>query len=75
MPSYCFSGPELRRRRIAAGLRHEHVAVATNRTKESVRAWEVGRANPSAIDIGRLCDVLGCTPADLFPVATKKVAS
>ena len=68
MPTFAFDGAELRRRRLALGLKREHVAIATNRTAESITSWELGRQVPPTPVVMALCHVLDCEPADLFRV-------
>lgn len=66
MAEYRFDPQALQQLRFAKGLRVEHLAIATGRSKESVRSWEAGRAWPKIRDLAKLCAYLGCGPADLL---------
>ena len=66
MPHFWFNGAELHRRRIAAGLRPEHVAVGADVSVDSIRSYENGRVTPRAAVVARLAEALGCEPGDLF---------
>jgi transcriptional regulator with XRE-family HTH domain len=61
-----FSGAKLRKAREAAGLRREHIAVATERSADSVVSWELGRARPSMDALTRLAACLDVAVGDLF---------
>ena len=61
-----FSGTQLRTRRLALGLRAEHLAVAVGRSVESVRGYEAGRIDPPAAIVAALADAVGVTPGELF---------
>ncbi|MFI5931283.1 helix-turn-helix domain-containing protein [Actinoplanes sp. NPDC051494] len=68
-----FSGPQLRARRVAAGLRPEQLALRIDRSVFSVHQYERGTAHPSVPVLGALADQLGCSIDDLF--AREAVAS
>lgn len=70
-----FSGRQLRERRIAAGLRIEHIAVHVNRTAQLVQALEAGRANPSIEVLAGCADLLRCATDDLFESTPASVAA
>jgi DNA-binding XRE family transcriptional regulator len=57
---------ELKRHRLAAGLKAEAVAITINRTKETLVAYELGRAIPPMPILLVLCDLYGCAPADVL---------
>ncbi len=63
---YRFNGQALRALREAAGLKREHLALATNRNTEAVVNWELGRAMPPADVLVVLCQTLNCRPEDLL---------
>lgn len=64
--SRTFSGPRLRERRLAAGLKPEHVAVGIDRSYYSVREYELGRVTPPADTLGKLADLFGCQVDDFY---------
>ena len=71
-----FSGTQLRTRRLALGLRAEHLAVAVGRSVESIRGYEAGRIDPPAAVVGRLAAAVGAHPGDLFEsVVEQQVAA
>lgn len=64
-------GARLAALRTAAGLTQEQLGKGMapdggDLGKGAVSAWEVGRTTPSAAQIPKLCEILGCSPADLF---------
>ena len=61
-----FSHDGLRRRRIAAGLKSEQVALAIGRTKDQVRHLEAGRSVPSIPVLLALAKIFCCPLDDLF---------
>jgi transcriptional regulator with XRE-family HTH domain len=61
-----FSGRRLRQLREATGIRREGLAVAVDRSFSSVVKWERDENVPTAIDIGRIAEVLGCGVEELF---------
>jgi transcriptional regulator with XRE-family HTH domain len=64
--SYRFDRDEYRRRRKAAGLRPEQIALAVGRTTGAVTNYELGRAIPPLRVLAQLCELLDCTPNDLL---------
>jgi transcriptional regulator with XRE-family HTH domain len=55
-----------KRYRVAAGFKHEHVALATNRSTGAVFAWESGRMQPRMPIIVRLAELYGVELDDLI---------
>jgi DNA-binding XRE family transcriptional regulator len=52
--------------RIRAGLKPEHVALATDKTKETILGWESGKFLPPMATLLAMCDLYGVEPADLY---------
>ena len=67
---YRFDPQQIEHRRVALGFRRERVAVALDRSAETVKLWESGRVTPNAGQLARLADLLGCDVADFFEVAS-----
>jgi transcriptional regulator with XRE-family HTH domain len=65
MPRFAFDPDEFHRRRLAADLPQEYLALAVGRTAASVADYERGRTAPPIPVLWKLCEVLGCTPNDL----------
>jgi transcriptional regulator with XRE-family HTH domain len=63
---YRFDGQALRRLRMAAGLRVEHLALDTGRTAQTIDAYEAGRIVPPVAVVSALCESIGCGPEDLL---------
>lgn len=63
---HVFAGSRLRDQRERAGFTQESLAQLVDTTRESINAWEGGRAVPSATKLARLATVLNCTPNDFF---------
>jgi transcriptional regulator with XRE-family HTH domain len=61
-----FSGVRLRSLREAANLKREALAVATSRSFSSVVKWERDENIPSANDIGRIAEALGCGVEEFY---------
>jgi transcriptional regulator with XRE-family HTH domain len=61
-----FNGPELKRRIRSSGKPAELIAYRIGRTKESLKAYEAGRAIPTATIVMALAAELDCSPEDLF---------
>jgi transcriptional regulator with XRE-family HTH domain len=66
LPVARFSGQRLRALREAKGMRRERLAVTLDRSFSSIIKWERNELAPSAADIGKLCEALGCGVGDLF---------
>jgi transcriptional regulator with XRE-family HTH domain len=66
MSQYRFDHRKVKAARLATGLKREHAAVATNRTKELIASVECGRVAPTMPVILKLCDLYGIEPADLL---------
>lgn len=64
--AYRLDHAELKRRRLLAGLKAEAVAIAVDRTKETIVSYELGRVVPPMPVLLTLCDLYGCDPADVF---------
>jgi predicted transcriptional regulator len=54
-----FDGPEMRRRRVAAGIRPEEMAVAIRCSVESVHLYERGKVTPR---LNRINDIAAAIP-------------
>jgi transcriptional regulator with XRE-family HTH domain len=65
MPRYRFDYSELARRRVALGLRREHLALQAGLSTEAVTNWEIGRAVPSSPALAAVCALLHCQISDL----------
>jgi DNA-binding XRE family transcriptional regulator len=61
-----FSGQRLRKLRLTAGLKPEHIAIRIDRSTYSVREYELGRVTPSTEIVGKLADLFDCPVDDLF---------
>jgi DNA-binding XRE family transcriptional regulator len=57
---------ELKRRRLAAGLKAEAVALAIDRTKETVVSYEMGRVVPPLAVLFDLCALYDCELVDVL---------
>lgn len=73
-PVHTFSGQRLKERRKAAGVSGERLAVDTGRSLYSISAYEAGRSVPSAEQVARMADALGCEPGDFYEVVEKVAA-
>jgi transcriptional regulator with XRE-family HTH domain len=63
---YDFDAAELRRRRQAAGLTHQSLAVAIGRHASLIAAYETRGTVPSMRSLTDLCRALRCQPSDLI---------
>jgi transcriptional regulator with XRE-family HTH domain len=63
---YRLDGAELRRRRLAKGLRPAVLAVAVDRTEACIRQYELDQSNPPLSILSELCNLLDCEPSDLL---------
>lgn len=68
-------GSRLADRRKAAGLTQEQLgeglaADGGNVGKGAISSWEVGRTAPSAAQIPKICERLGCSADDLLGMRT-----
>jgi transcriptional regulator with XRE-family HTH domain len=74
-----FSPTRLRSARQAAQLRTEELALAVDRSNETIRSYELGRVDPPVTMVAALAEALGCRPGDLFadtdPLLANKVAA
>lgn len=61
-----FSGPQVRTRRQAAGLRPEQLAVAVGKSAAAISAYELGTIDPPSSVVAGLAAALNCAPGDLF---------
>lgn len=61
-----FSPARLRSARVAAGQRPEQLAVAVDRSTESIRGYELGRIDPPAAMVAKLAAAVGVHPGELF---------
>jgi transcriptional regulator with XRE-family HTH domain len=61
-----FSGALLQRRRKAAGLKPEQLALRVDRSVFAVHQWERGTSSPRAAVLAALADTLDCTVEDFF---------
>lgn len=61
---------EIKKLREAAGMRQYELAARMGVKQASVSAWESGKAMPSAENLLKLADVLGCTVDALLGRAT-----
>jgi len=69
-----FSGQRLRELRVGAGVRREQLAVDVDRSYSSVVKWERSEGIPTANDVGRIAQALGCTVEDLYELPVGAVA-
>lgn len=69
-----FSGTELRRLRVAAGVSVEQLAIHINRTAYAVHQYETGRSAPQAASLAAIADLLDISIDDLF-ATTEAVAA
>ncbi|HEX8112051.1 MAG TPA: helix-turn-helix transcriptional regulator [Kofleriaceae bacterium] len=63
-----FSGARLRDERQRAGLSRMELAARLGRRWSTIERYERDEAVPSALALGGLAHVLGCTIDDLFEV-------
>jgi transcriptional regulator with XRE-family HTH domain len=63
---YRFDGREIARRRRAADLRRERLAVAVDRTAATIMLYETGKVDPNTDTIALMAFEVGCTPGDFF---------
>lgn len=56
----------IRHYRELAGMTQVELARAIGKTHRSVQQWEAGTVWPNAETAASICDVLHCTPNDLF---------
>lgn len=66
-----FTGDELKRRRLAAGLSRNDIVAEFIRAGERVSEatlirWEAGDSQPRAEDLAMVASILGCSLDDLF---------
>lgn len=61
-----FVPQRLRAARRRAGIRPEKLALEVGRSAHTVSAWERGASTPSAVMLGRIANVLGIAPGDLY---------
>ena len=71
---YSFSGQKVRQRRTDLNIPLPQVAVAAERSVESIRAYEAGRSFPSAEVVARMAEVLGCEPGDFYEFVDRVAA-
>jgi len=63
-----FSPTRLRSARLACGQRPEHLALAVERSVDSIRGYEAGRIDPPASVIAKLASALNCRVGELFEI-------
>ena len=63
-----FEPERLRARRSELNIRPERVAVAIERSAETISLWERGRALPNPHQLAQLADLLDCRVYDFFEV-------
>lgn len=61
-----FSGRRLRKARLAAGLKREHLAVAIGRSAPTISMYEHGTGYPTVPVLAALADTLDVAVDDLF---------
>ena len=61
-----FDGQKLRELRLAAGIRTEQLALDVERTNDTIRAYEMGKAKPTVGLLCRLADRLDVPVGELF---------
>lgn len=49
-----------------AGLTEKDIAAEMYYCENTVKGWVKGRTNPKTVDIVQLCQVVHCTPNELF---------
>lgn len=67
---HTFSGPALRRHRTARNVRREALALAVDRSAQTIQLYEIGKVDPPASVVARLADALDVDPGALFEVAS-----
>ena len=66
MPEFVFDPQALRALCRASGLKLEAIALGAGRgSKETLQSWLAGRTAPNSVALGKLCQVLACSPQDL----------
>jgi transcriptional regulator with XRE-family HTH domain len=69
-------GLNLRRVRLARGISQQIVAFDAGLSLPHVSNIERGKANPSAVTLGKIADALGVLPIEFFaPISPKDVPS
>jgi transcriptional regulator with XRE-family HTH domain len=63
---FSFSGSELKRRRLEAGLTQAQLARLVGRSNASVAHYEIGFSLPPIAALLRLASALQCEPGALF---------
>lgn len=69
-----FSGPSLRRARIAEGLRPEQLALSIERSVYSIHGYELGRICPPVDVLANIADILHCDINDFLAEEARNVA-
>lgn len=68
-----FSGPRLREIRVRRDIKPERLALAVDRSAETIKSYELGRVSPPVSVVCAIADELGVPVGDLFVDDTERI--